>query len=121
MKKLNFISVLLACVLGACALTSCGDESGGGTLDYTVGSPYEGTHIYNVSATDEDLIKDGKTEYKVVAPATPDDYESAALGELLYFFEKATGIDLEVITDSQATYTEQANGRHCCGYIRCLF
>lgn len=78
-------------------------------LDYDVGKTYDGgTHIYNVSETSVDFIKNGATDYKIVMPALATKYEQTAVDELVYFFDQATNISLEVLTDSTAKYSTSA-------------
>lgn len=65
------------------------------------GNPTEPT----VKFTEYDLVKDGRTEYKVVSPLGSDEYMNATLMEFLYFFKLATNIEMPNITEDQATYT----------------
>lgn len=54
--------------------------------------------------TDIDLVKSGKTDYKVVIPEGYDtNMSSFALSELKLFFAEATGISLTVVDDSEVT------------------
>jgi len=61
---------------------------------------YNGTHKFNVETTDKDFVKDGKTDYKIVVSSEANTLVANALTEFRYFFEKATGIKLDVVYDN---------------------
>ena len=63
----------------------------------------DGTHVYTAPETDKDFIKNGTCDYTVVVPEVTSNYIRTAQSEFLYFFKKATGIDLRVINDGQLT------------------
>lgn len=117
MSKLKKMTIF-ACVCSLLCSAACTDNitSNNGSnskepvkpLDYYIGTTYEGTHIFKVTESNVDFIKDGKTDYKIVIPQTPSEFELTAIDELLYFFEVATDISLELISDVEATYTADA-------------
>ncbi len=120
MRKLkNILSKALACFLFVSTLfgvTGCKKDgestSDGGTPDLNVTTPeklvYQGTHVFTAPDTDVDLVKNGVTEYKIVAPAVKNDVISSAINELVLFFKEATGITLEVVSDKGLTHSANA-------------
>lgn len=106
MKKRNFniVSLALAAVLSFGIVACKEDET---TEDEGRQEPtrlsFSGTHVYTAPETDKDFIKNGECDYTVVVPATTTNYIRTAQSEFLYFFKKATGIDLRVINDGQLT------------------
>ena len=62
---------------------------------------YDGTHIYTAPDTDEWLVQNGKTEYKLVLPATYQSSIRIARTEFIDLFKDATGIALNVVTDDK--------------------
>ena len=97
-----------------------GDDPGnsvvtpGGTTDKPFApdesTRYEGgTHIRNMTVREgEYLVRDGKTEYKIVYPAAATDNENLAVSELQTYFEAATGIVLSTVPDTGLTYAADA-------------
>lgn len=63
----------------------------------------DGTHVYTAPETNKDFIRNGMCEYTVVVPEVTTNYIRTAQSEFLYFFKKASGIDLRVINDGQLT------------------
>ncbi len=52
------------------------------------------------------LVKDGKSDYKIVIPADPTEAELYAAGELSHLVQQSTGVALETVRDSSVTYSE---------------
>ncbi len=67
-----------------------------------------GKHIFNVNTTSHDLVKNGKTQYKIVISKTRTANISSAVSEFSNFFKEATGADITYVTDDTATYSEDA-------------
>lgn len=66
-------------------------------------------HVRNITDTRYYLVKDGKTDYKVVIPENCSSVISMAVSELTGFFYEATGINLTVVEDSQVLdFTENS-------------
>lgn len=104
MKKKNIISILLslALFLPSFGCASCNVDDNG-KIESTTDSlrvSYSGTHVFNVTETEKDFIKDGKTDYKLVVSSKASSVVVNAVTEFRYFFEKATGIYLDVIYDN---------------------
>lgn len=66
---------------------------------------YTESHDFSRTATQNYLVKDGATEYTVVIPSNPDTYIDYAKSELVSFFLKATGIELNVLTGADTAHT----------------
>ena len=63
---------------------------------------YIGTHDYTSPdvETEDYLIKDGKTDYVIIAPSSPDEFEKRAKNEFLTIFKMATGITVSTKSDA---------------------
>ena len=119
MKKKNIFQ-WIALSLASCfvlSATGCKNGNGGTTgnngekinaMDYTTLGDVAGTHLYNVAPTESMLVENGETEYKIVIPENPSKVEQTAVKELIYFFNEATGIALQTISETQASYTQEA-------------
>jgi hypothetical protein len=62
---------------------------------------YDGTHVYTATDTNDYLVRNGQTDYRIVIPA---DYSASlriARTEFVDLFEDATDINLTVMTDDQ--------------------
>ena len=57
-------------------------------LEYESGNMYEGTHVYNISATEDMIVENGATEYQIVQPNNPTTYELKAVDELRFFSQE---------------------------------
>ena len=98
------LSLLLAVIMSM-AIVGCGPS----TNDPTANAKepeliYFGQHDYTApDIEDKWLVKDGKTEYKVVVPADTKEvsklYYNYIVNEFVGFFEKSTGIALQVLVD----------------------
>lgn len=58
-----------------------------------------GIHIQNITETNEKIINNGKTEYKILIPTSASENVTIAAEELRLFFEQASGISLSIVTD----------------------
>ena len=104
MKKIyRMIALSLsAATLATIGLSACKKKETVTTPTVDPAGIYNGTHVYTATDTDEWLVKNGKTDYKLVLPA---DYSSTlriARTEFTDLFKDATGISLTVLTDDQA-------------------
>ena len=72
---------------------------------------HTGNHVFQSKETNEYVVKNGKTDYKLVYPSGGTSAEMAtALDEFIYFFEKATGARIKKQTDEGLTHSE--NGKY---------
>ena len=127
MKKI--ISLLLVLMLFA-SLTACGGNKGdsngdGGSEQESVSVPeqpekennrYNGdsgkwtaTHRFERNELSEYIVKDGKSDYKILVPELTT-YTTFARDELVRFFKEATGVTLETVSDDSITHT--AGGKY---------
>ena len=102
MKKLSIriISLMLVFVfvLGGCKNNDPEKEKGNSQRKDQV-------HNYTVTETEDYIVKNGKSDYVVVFPSEGvKRFTSAAVSELLTFFEKATGILLKSSSDVGLTF-----------------
>ena len=115
MKKLTLkiLSVIMACVaaFSVAGCTKQGNENKEQEKPSTSQpKAFEGTHIYTAPETDRFLVKDGACAYTVVVPSVTSAFINKAKTEFLYFFKKATGISLRMISDDQLAYSEHSVG-----------
>lgn len=99
MKK--FISLLLSVVTALC-FVGCKKK------DRTESKT--GRHSLNATDTSFDMVKDGKSDYKVLIPVETTTASVYAQEELTRFFEEATGITLEIVQSKEVTHT--ADGKY---------
>ena len=94
---------MLAFSFAACKKCNNNSSSGSdpsGTSDVT----QDPNHNFSYTETDNYLLKDGATEYKIVIPSSGVSTElSVARDELVRLFKEATGVTLQVVTDTGAT------------------
>ncbi len=98
-KKLFYkiSSLLLAalCALSCVACASDGDDSSADTPTQTMNT----NHVFKATETDEYVVQNGKTSYKLVYPKKTSTEIAKALDEFSYFFEAATGAEIEKTSD----------------------
>ena len=100
MKSKKIISTLLSLTLLLSAVGCApSGEDGTSSID-ALRVKYDGTHIFNVVATEKDFVKDGKTDYKILVSPSASTLVANAVTEFRYFFEEATGIKLDVVYDN---------------------
>lgn len=96
-KKLN---ILVAAALSAVtAVNAVGCNKGNTQINHE--------NPVVVQSTEFDLVKGGKTAYKIIVPAEATRFEVFAADELVYFFEQATGITLEIVKDTGVSTSTQ--------------
>lgn len=112
MKKRIFrISVLLLCFilcLGAfagCKNKNKPNDADAGTKDDTYFE--DGTHDFEIEKTDGFILRDGKSDYKIVVPEDASQLELTAADELQSFFYQATGVRLSRINDAALTHAAE--------------
>lgn len=88
MKKIKrLVLIVLTVILSCSALVAC-----------------------DKNQSEEKIVSDGKTEYKVVVSGNATKTEKYAVTEFSYFFKQATGLDIEVVGDEGITHN--ANNRY---------
>lgn len=106
--------MLLSSIFAVSALTACnkgGENSSAGTnytpYETTLGGESE-THKNESVKTENFLVQDGKTSYKVLYPENASSQVLTAVDELTLFFKEATGIALTAVSDAEY----DANGKY---------
>ena len=69
---------------------------------------FTGTHDFTAPDTDEYLVKNGTTEYKLVYNAENIAESKTACDEFIHLFERATGKTMQKVPDTGLTHTENA-------------
>lgn len=90
MKKICIILAMLLLML--VPLSACGRGE-------SESEPVGNVHSNESTLTDDYIVKDGATDYKIVIPENAGSVIDVAVGELQKFFLEATSIELECITD----------------------
>lgn len=102
-KKGAFALAMLLCFTH---LIGCG---GGETPNAPIEpTPEGGEHGGVVETTENMIVDNGSSAYKIVLPANADEKTVKAASEFDLFFREATDIKLEVITDDQAVWSDSA-------------
>lgn len=70
-------------------------------FDKLIKKELDSTHIFNVSNSNNYLIKNKKSEYVIVVSADSKEKEVKAVNEFNYFLRLATGVSLNVLIDSE--------------------
>ncbi|MCL2752481.1 MAG: DUF4838 domain-containing protein [Firmicutes bacterium] len=104
MLKRKTLAFILMLIFSCSAVAGCGKSSGKPPADEDFG----GTHTDDTKPTNFFVLKDGKTNYKLVLPAAATHREEAAAEEFALYFFEATGILLPVVSDAAVTYSETA-------------
>ena len=102
-KKIISLILVLACMLSVTACAGGSDDDD----DNVVNSPVVEE---NVGITENYLVRNGRTDYKIVYPAdtNPQAYTLYAVSELQNFFYEATGVSIEAVSDVGITYSDTA-------------
>jgi hypothetical protein len=103
---------ILAGILCLSTATACNENSGGnnGNNKETIANDLRydgGTHIFNVNATQDYLVKDGKSDYKIVVSKDAPAVILTNVNTMVNYIKQATGIVLPIVTDENVSYTEQ--------------
>lgn len=105
-KKLSKLLVIFSIILSlSLSLIACGDDGDGETQalpEFVNLQAYtEGIHDFtNEDSASEWLVKDGKTDYVLYAPAVQSDDMKAAVQEFQLLFYDATGINIACVLDT---------------------
>ena len=107
MKKTKLFSKILLVFLTAVMMFSsigCNFNKKGDGADEGRVPTFYGVHDLTATPTDRYMVKDGASDYIVVAPQEQTSYEKTATQEFSYLFTKATGLKLPVIRDDSVEY-----------------
>ncbi len=61
-----------------------------------------------ISETEYSLISNGESQYKIVLPDTPEEYETKAAEELIKYVQISTGIALTTVNESAVSFNENS-------------
>lgn len=92
MKKFLTISL--------CILMAFGAFSGCATQPATYVADYDGLQPTSFEATETYLVKDSKSDYKIVIPEVSTNEERYVANELQYFVKQSTDCEIAIITDT---------------------
>lgn len=106
MKKIfkKIITLAVCGLMGANILVSSASaetvEKVTGLDSYT--APAESTtHIYNMTETNDWLVKNNNTEYVLVIPKEARQFETTGAEDFAYLFQESTGAKLRIVTDER--------------------
>lgn len=103
MRRKFSMKKIMALLLTGCTVAGCfGACAKTETKDYGGSEKPNGKPSEIVVETDDYLVKNGGTEYKILADSDPSADEVFAESELIDVFKQATGITLSVVTDEAA-------------------
>ena len=101
-KKYQIASLLLAALTGCSAFAACNKSDGttGGTPTGSTPAAYvgKGTHEASVTATSAYMVKNRETDYKIVLPEEPTEYETEAAILINEYVEKALGATFPIVS-----------------------
>jgi hypothetical protein len=104
MKKLKSVVALLL-GLSTFFTVSCGVKEETYEIDMGLRETFVGTHIFTATDTQDDLVKNGRTQYAIVKPENATKLEETAVEEFVELFRTATDIKLSVVTDAGLTHS----------------
>lgn len=87
-KRMRLLAVAAFCILALCGCKGGEEDS----------SKIQGEQLSN-----KYLVKAGTSEYVVVLPEKPQEKETFAAEEFVYFIEEATGCKLEIVSDEKVS------------------
>ncbi|MCQ2741994.1 MAG: DUF4838 domain-containing protein [Bacilli bacterium] len=111
MKKNTLFLLLLSALMVGCS----GPQSGGdviGKEDDIARYPFEGVHDFDVKETEDYIVKNNVTDYKLLLPNAVDSYLTTAKEEFVALFKKATGITIDVVNETAAGMEHDALGKY---------
>ena len=104
MKKIFYLSITLL----ALSLTSC---QGPGKSDEPIRYTFKGVHDFDVTETNDYIVRNNSTDYIIVLPEKMDSYLTTAKEELISIFQQGTGLTLDSVTEGEGTLSHQTNGK----------
>ena len=110
-KKIAIIlSAIVVLSMSACKFPT-GDSSTGNYVDSNSANEVDGTtHDKYVGTSEHKIVENGRTNYKILVDSEERALHSEAIGELQYFFQQATGLNLSVELDEGKTH--EANAKY---------
>ncbi|MBO5363747.1 MAG: DUF4838 domain-containing protein [Clostridia bacterium] len=71
----------------------------------------QGVHQLTAPETNDLMVENGKSDYKILMPADADSYLYVAESELKYFFEEATGVKLDTVFEPKEGFSHTPEGK----------
>ena len=104
-KFIKALTLFLATMLTTGPILSCGSSTGnsGGNENKP-----QGDDKVEVTQTDKNIVYRAKTDYKLLIDDNASNDVMVASAEFNLFFKEATGLELDVVTDENVTYSETA-------------
>lgn len=93
----------LIVAFAAVSFSACGNER---QPEKTEKITYDGTHVFNVSDTENKIVSNGMTDYVVVYPEQTDEILMLAVSEFQEFFRRATGVAIDARNDGAEKFSE---------------
>ncbi len=113
--KNRIISLMLSALCICTFVCGCNKKNGPNDIVSTEREKYrytDGVHDLTAPETSEYMVQGGKSEYQIVLPEETDSNLILADSELKYFFEDATGVKLNTVTESGAGLSHTAGGKY---------
>ena len=109
-NKIKLTALFLSLTMGCGMIfASCTKEAGNGS-NVTIGEQdkwEDGTHGGTETETENYVLKNGKSEYKIVLPETSQGMEEYAANELQTLFKESTGVLLPIVKDTAVTTADK--------------
>lgn len=108
--KNKFLKSTVSCLLAALSLFVCACSSSkteGEELVNPGDISVVGTHDYTAPLTDKYVVKNGQTSYQLLIPQNAGATIVKAKDEFVWLFKKATGVTMNVVTESGDTAFEE--------------
>ena len=110
MKK-RIISLMLGAICLCTSLVGCNQDPI--VAEERVKYEYtQGKHDLTAPETNDFMVENGRSEYQIVVPANLDTNLTLAESELKYFFEEATGVKLNTISEADVVLSHTAEGKY---------
>ncbi|MBQ3506726.1 MAG: DUF4838 domain-containing protein [Clostridia bacterium] len=101
-------ALLLSAMLLTTALSACkNDEEETETPEEAIGELTKG-RVERVTQLDGYIVEQAKSDYKIVVSDAAPEIVKLAANEFNYFFEKSTGFTLDVVSDSNLSFNDNA-------------
>ena len=109
----KFLKIITVALVGAMCISIVACNTGDNSESiYTPSSPVavetRGTHTDNSKPTEDFIIKNKATEYKVVMPQNASLDVKLTVSEFVDIVNDITGVNFDVINDGEANYTDNA-------------
>ena len=100
-KRLSLFSIFMALVvLFSCFLVGCTKDGGtSGSGESTSWFTPKGVHDRKVKITNDYLVSNNTTQYKIVVPSDAKDYDLLAAEVINEFMFEAVGVTFPIVTD----------------------